>query len=195
MPAHSEKQARLFRIVRAIQKGADPTKFSKQARKMARTIKPSSVKHFTKLKEILNFLKENEFSLTKFKKIDGKSLNQILQENNGIPFDQKELQVFQTKQNGFGGFGKAKFAHNKLKNELTTEIFSDNSSKKFVFKKLVDSEDKTICKYAAFIQKTFPDKPDKKIFYTISGGFDDKEMSEKTKMLSDFIDRINSYGI
>ena len=51
MPAQSEKQARLFRLVRALQKGGIKSKeVSPQVRKMARTIKPSSVKHFTKLK-------------------------------------------------------------------------------------------------------------------------------------------------
>ena len=51
MPAKSEKQARLFRLVRGLQKGDVPsTKVSPQVRKMAKTIKPSSVKHF------INFL-------------------------------------------------------------------------------------------------------------------------------------------
>ena len=40
MPAQSEKQARLFRLVRALQKGGiKPKKVSPQIRKMASTIK------------------------------------------------------------------------------------------------------------------------------------------------------------
>ena len=196
MPASSEKQARLFRLVRALQKGGIKSKeVSPQVRKMARTIKPSSVKHFTKVKEIVNSIKESEYSLSKFKKVSNKSFNQLLLENTGIPFDQQELLIFQTKQNGFDGFGKTPFLHNKNKNEITAEIFSNESDKKFVFKKLIDVDDKSVCKYACFIQKTYPDKPNKEIYYTLSNNFDNKNISEKTKMLGDFISRINSYGI
>jgi len=60
MPAQSEKQARLFRLVRGVQKGnVKPSKVSPQVRKMALTIKPSSVKDFTKVKEIIKKLKED----------------------------------------------------------------------------------------------------------------------------------------
>ena len=60
MPAQSEKQARLFRLVRAVQKGdVSGKKVSSQVRKMAKTIKPSSVKDFTKVKEIVKKLKED----------------------------------------------------------------------------------------------------------------------------------------
>ena len=196
MPASSEKQARLFRLVRGIQKGdVSPSKVSPKVRMMAKTINPKSVKHFTKVKEILNNLKESEYSLSKFKKVTGKSFNQLLSENNGVPFDKQELLVFQNKQNGFSGFGKTPFLHNKNKNELTGEVFSNESSKKFVFKKLVDSDDNAVNKYACFILKTFPDSSEKEMYYTLSNSFDDKDISEKTKMLGDFINRINSYGI
>ncbi len=196
MPAKSEKQARLFRLVRGLQKGdISPRKVSPTVRKMAKTIKPSSVKDFTKVKEIINTLKEAEYTLSKFKKVDGKSFNQVLSENVGIPFDKKELLIFQSKQSGFAGFGKTTFLHNKNKNEITAEIFSNETTKKFVFKKLIDNEDSSVYKYGCFIQKSFPDKPDKEVFYTLSNNFSNDDISEKTKMLSDFIDRINSYGL
>lgn len=196
MPAKSQKQARLFRLVRGVQKGdVSPKKVSSQVRKMAKTIKPSSVKDFTKLKEILNLVKEAEYSLSKFKKVEGKSFNQLLSENTGIPFDKHELLIFQTKQTGFSGFGKTPFLHNKNKNEITAEIFSNETTKRFVFKKLVDKEDNTVNKFACFIQKTFPDNTEKEIFYTLSNNFADSDVSEKTKMLGDFINRINSYGL
>ena len=102
MPAKSEKQARLFRLVRALQKGGIKSKeVSPQVRKMARTIKPSSVKDFTKVKEIIQRLKENEYSLSKMKKVKGVSLKQHLMKQVGLPFDEKELEIFQNKQNGF----------------------------------------------------------------------------------------------
>jgi hypothetical protein len=196
MSAYSEKQAKLFRLVRGLQKGdISPTKVSPQVRKMAKTIKPSSVKHFTKVKEIINNLKEAEYSLSKFKKVTGKSFNQLLSENQGISFDKKELLVFQSKQSGFSGFGKTPFLHNSSKNEVTAELFSNDSTKKFVFKKLIDNDDTGVYKYACFIQKTFPDKPDKEVYYTLSNNFDDNDTAEKTKMLGDFINRINSYGL
>lgn len=196
MPTKSEKQAKLFRLIRGVQKGdVSPSKVSQQVRKMAKTIKPTSVKHFTKLKEILKTISESEYSLSKFKKVDGKSFNQLLSENSGVPFDKKELLVFQSKQSGFNGFGKTPFLHNKNKNEITAEIFSNESAKKFVFKKLVDKEDNSVNKYACFIQKTFPDNKEKALYYTLSNNFINSDISEKTKMLSDFINRINSYGI
>lgn len=196
MPAKSQKQANLFRLVRGVQKGdVSLKKVSPQVRKMATTIKPSSVKHFTKVKEIIKNLREAEYSLSKFKKISGKSFNQLLSENVGIPFDKKELLVFQNKQNGFSGFGKTPFLHDKSKNELKAEVFSNSTTKKFVFKKLVDKEDTNVNKYACFIQKSFPDNQEKEVYYTLSNTFVDSDISEKTKMLSDFINRINSYGI
>lgn len=192
MPAKSEKQARLFRLVRALQKGGIKSKeVSPQVRKMARTIKPSSVKDFTKVKEIIHKLKENEYSLGKIKKVNGISFKKHLSKQVGVPFDLKELQVFQTKQNGFSGFGKTKFKENKSTNEVSTEVNSNGTNKKYVFKKLVDNEDKQN-KYACIIQRTFPDKPDKEILDLLSNSFDNENLAEKSKTLSDFIDRINT---
>jgi len=196
MPAKSEKQARLFRLVRGLQTGdISSRKVSPQVRKMAKSIKPSSVKDFIKVKEIINTLKEAEYTLSKFKKVEGQSFNQLLSQNIGISFDKKELLIFQSKQNGFAGFGRTTFLHNRNKNEIAAEIFSNETTKKFIFKKLIDNEDKGVNKYACFIQKTFPNKPNKEVFYTLSNNFSDKNASEKTKMLGDFIDRINSYGL
>lgn len=192
MPAKSEKQAKLFRLVRSLQKGRIQSKeVSPQVRKMARTIKPSSVKHFTKLKEIIQQLKENEFSLSKIKKISGTSFRSHLDKQVGVPFDEKELKVFQTKQNGFSGFGKTTFKNDRKNNEVYAEVSSNSTNKKYVFKKLIDNSDKTY-KYACFIQRTFPDKPEKEILDLLSNSFDDDDISEKTKTLSDFIDRINT---
>jgi hypothetical protein len=192
MPAKSQKQAKLFRLVRALQKGGIKSKeVSPQVRKMARTIKPSSVKDFTKVKEIIHKLKENEYSLGKIKKVSGISFKKHLSKQVGVPFDLKELQVFQTKQNGFSGFGKTKFKENKSTNEVSTEVNSNGTNKKYVFKKLVDNEDKQN-KYACIIQRTFPDKPDKEILDLLSNSFDNENLAEKSKTLSDFIDRINT---
>ena len=192
MPASSEKQAKLFRLVRAVQKGkVSPKKVSKNVRQMAKSIPPTTVKDFTKLNED----GEGEYTLSKFKQIKDKSFNDLLNENLGIPFDKQELIVFQSKQDNFSGFGKTSFLLNKNKNEIVAELFSNGTTKKFVFKKLIDNKDKNVNKYSLFIQITYPDKPDKDIFYTLSNNFNDKNISEKTKILSDFIERINSYGI
>lgn len=192
MPAKTEKQARLFRLVRALQKGGIKSKeVSPQVRKMARTIKPSSVKHFTKVKEILQRLMENEFSLSKIKKVTGTSFRTHLNKQVGVPFDEKELRIFQTKQNGFSGFGKAIFKNDKNSNEIYTEVSSNGTNKKYVFKKLIDNTDQTY-KYACFVQRTFPDKPEKEILDLVSNSFDKNDVSEKTKTLADFIDRINT---
>ena len=197
MPATSEKQARLFRLVRALQKGKVKSgEVSPQVRKMARTIKPSSVKHFTKLKEILKSLTENEYSLRDFDIIKGKSFNQVLKENEGISFDKKELLVFQSKQNGFSGFGKTNFIPNSPQNtQIETEIFSNDSTKKYVFKKLIDQRNDKLIVYACFIQRTYPQKQDKEIFSMLSTSIDKTKDHEQTKVLADFIDRINSYGL
>jgi len=197
MPATSEKQARLFRLVRALQKGkVKSDEVSPQVRKMARTIKPSSVKHFTKLKEILKSLTENEYSLRDFDIIKGKSFNQVLKENEGISFDKKELLVFQSKQNGFSGFGKTNFVPNSPQNtQIETEIFSNDSTKKYVFKKLIDQRNDKLIVYACFIQRTYPQKQDKEIFSMLSTSIDKTKDYEQTKVLADFIDRINSYGL
>ena len=197
MPAQSEKQARLFRLVRALQKGKiKPGKVSSTVRTMASTIKPSSVKDFTKLKEILKSLKESEYSLSDFDIIKGKPFNQVLKENEGVPFVKKEMLIFQNKQNGFSGFGKTNFIPNAPENtQIQTEIFSNGSTKKYVFKKLIDQKNENLIVYACFVQRTYPDQPEKEIFSMLSTGVDKNKDSEQTSSLADFIDRINSYGL
>lgn len=197
MPAKSEKQARLFRLVRALQKGGIKAKeVSPQVRKMAHTIAPSKVKAFTKLKEILKSLKEAEYSLSDFDIIKGKSFNGVLKENEGVPFIKKEMLIFQNKQNGFSGFGKTNFIPNAPENtQMQTEIFSNGSTKKYVFKKLIDQKNENLIVYACFVQRTYPDRPEKEIFSMLSTSIDKDKDYEQTKALADFIDRINSYGL
>jgi mannitol/fructose-specific phosphotransferase system IIA component (Ntr-type) len=64
-----------------------------------------------------------------------------------------------------------------------------------VFKKLIDQKNENLIVYACFIQRSYPDKPDKEIFSMLSTALDKNKDSEQTKTLSDFIDRINSYGL
>ena len=204
MPAQSEKQARLFRLVRGLQKGdVKPSKVSPQVRKMASSIKPSSVKHFTKVKEIISRLKEEseiqgaEYTLSKAKEITDKPFDQVLRENVGVPFDEKELLTFQSKQNGFAGFGKTNFVHKRSTREVSAEVQSNDSTKKFVFKKLTNNQNKGFYNYACFVRilSDDSDEPTDKVFYTLSSIFEDDDGTEKTKILADFIDRINSYGL
>lgn len=192
MSVYSEKQARLFRLVRSLQTGKIKTKeVSPVIHKMTRTIKPSSVKYFTEAKKIIQKLKENEYSLGKIKTVKGVSFKQHCAKQMGVTFDKKELQVFQTKANGFSGFGKTKFTNNQSTNEVSTEINSNGTNKKYVFKKLIDNEGKQH-KYVCIIQRSYPDKPDKEIIDLLSNGFDVKDVAERTKTLGDFIDRINT---
>ena len=192
MSVYSEKQARLFRLVRSLQTGGIKTKeVSPVIRKMTRTIKPSSVKYFTEAKKIIQKLKEHEYSLGKIKTVKGVSFKQHCAKQMGVSFDKKELVVFQTKSNGFSGFGKTKFTNNESTNEVSTEINSNGTNKKYVFKKLIDNEGKQH-KYVCIIQRSYPDKPDKEIIDLLSNGFDVEDVAERTKTLGDFIDRINT---
>ena len=192
MSVYSEKQARLFRLVRSLQTGGIKTKeVSPVIRKMTRTIKPSSVKYFTEAKKIIQKLKEHEYSLGKIKTVKGVSFKQHCAKQMGVSFDKKELEVFQTKSNGFSGFGKTKFTNNESTNEVSTEINSNGTNKKYVFKKLIDNEGKQH-KYVCIIQRSYPDKPDKEIIELLSNGFDVEDVAERTKTLGDFIDRINT---
>ena len=141
MPAKSEKQARYFRLVRAVQKGdVSPKKVSANLRKTARHISTKAARDFTKVKEIVNRLKEAEYSVSKMREVDGKSFDQLLNENTGVPFDKQELLTFQNKQNGFGGFGKVNFVHKKSSNELSAEVFSNETTKTYVFKKFKNNQ-------------------------------------------------------
>lgn len=197
MPAKSEKQARYFRLVRAVQKGdVSPKKVSANLRKTARHISTKAARDFTKVKEIVNRLKEAEYSVSKMREVDGKSFDQLLNENTGVPFDKQELLTFQNKQNGFGGFGKVNFVHKKSSNELSAEVFSNETTKTYVFKKLKNNQNDGMYNYACFVEirgaSTASDKP--KIVYTLSTIFNQSD-AQRGKILADFIDRLNSYGL
>jgi uncharacterized protein (DUF4415 family) len=200
MPAQSEKQAKLFRLVRAVQKGdVSGKKVSPQVRKMAKTIKPSSVKDFTKLKEIIDQIREDadaKYSLSKTKEIVGKPFDQVLRENVGVKFDKDELLAFQSKQNGFAGFGKTNFVHNRNTREITAEVQSNDSTKTYVFKKLENNQNKGLYNYACFIRIVSDDSDEQsdKVLYTLSNIFED-DSKDKIKVLTDFIVRINQYGL
>jgi hypothetical protein len=160
-----------------------------------KTISSKIDSDFTKVSKIVMNLKESEYSLSKFKKISGTSFSDLLRKNVGLPFDQNEILIFQSNQSGFGGFGKINFIFNKQYNQISTKLFSNITTKKFVFKKLIDGDDKNVMVYGCFIKITYPDKSGSDISYILSSAFDNTRISEKTKVLSDFIDRINSYGI
>ena len=202
MSAKSEKQARYFRLVRAVQKGdVSPKKVSAKLRKTAHNISTKAARDFTKIKEIVNRLKEaeysgSEYSVSKMRAVDGKTFDQLLNENTGIPFDKQELLTFQNKQNGFGGFGKVNFIHKKSSNELNVEVFSNETTKSYVFKKLKNNQNEDMYNYACFVEirgaSQDSDKP--KIIYALSTIFNQPD-AQKSKILADFIDRINSYGL
>lgn len=198
MPAKSEKQARYFRLVRAVQKGDVPAKdVSQNLRKTAKSMSPKAVKDFTKLKELLKNLGESEYSTSKMKEVEpGKTFDQVLGENSGLKFDKDELLAFQNKQNGFGGFGKVNFVHKKSSNEISAEVNSNETNKIYVFKKLSNNKHDGMKNYACFVEirSSGDEKSQPKIVYTLSTVFDDTD-KEKTKVLTDFIDRINSYGL
>jgi hypothetical protein len=202
MPAKSEKQARYFRLVRAVQKGDVPAKdVSKDLRKTAKSMSPKAVKDFTKLKELLKNLSESEFSSAKMQEVPNKTLDDVLRENSGVKFNKEELLTFQNKQNGFGGFGKANFVHKKSTNEIKANITSNESNKDYVFKKLVNNQNPGLYNYGCFIgitpskQSDNPEDNKEKVVYMLSSIFDDDGGEEKNKILADFIDRINSYGL
>lgn len=196
MSSKSERELRLFRLVKSLKTGKRPfNEVSKSVRNIVRTISPKIDSDFTKVSKIVMNLKESEYSLSKFKKISGTSFSDLLRKNVGLPFDQKEILIFQSNQSGFGGFGKINFIFNKQYNQISTKLFSNSTTKKFVFKKLIDGDDKNVMVYGCFIKITYPDKSGSDISYILSSAFDNTRVSNKTKVLSDFIDRINSYGI
>lgn len=196
MSSKSERELRLFRLVKSLKTGKRPfNEVSKSVRNIVRTISPKIDSDFTKVSKIVMNLKESEYSLSKFKKISGTSFSDLLRKNVGLPFDQKEILIFQSNQSGFGGFGKINFIFNKQYNQISTKLFSNSTTKKFVFKKLIDGDDKNVMVYGCFIKITYPDKSGSDISYILSSAFDNTHVSNKTKVLSDFIDRINSYGI
>ena len=134
------------------------------------------------------------------KEVPDKTLDDVLRENSGVKFDNDELLTFQNKQSGFGGFGKVNFVHKKSTNEISATVTSNESNKIYVFKKLVNNQNPGLYNYGCFIEislaKDSEDEKENKpkIVYLLSSIFNNKG-EEKTKILSDFIDRINSYGL
>lgn len=147
-----------------------------------------------------NEINESEFSSSKMQEVPGKSLDDVLRENSGVKFGKDELLTFQNKQNGFGGFGKANFVHKKSTNEISANINSNESNKTYVFKKLVNNQNPGLYNYGCFIsispskQSNDPEQNKEKVVYILSSIFDN-DGEEKTKVLADLIDRINSYGL
>lgn len=198
MPAKSQKQARFFRLVRGVQKGdVSKSKVSSKVKKVAKSMSAKDVKDFIKVKEIVEkYLNEAEYSLSKMREVNDKTLEQLLFENTGVPFDKNELLTFQNKQIGFGGFGKINFVHKNSTNEINGQVFSHTTTKTYVFKKLTNNENEGLYNYACFIElrAADQDKDRNRVLYTLSSIFDNND-EQKTKVLSDFIERINSYGL
>ena len=206
MPAKSKKQARLFRLVKGVQSGnISPKKVSSTVKKLAKSMTKKSVGDYaktkekglpTKLKEIVErVLNEAEYSLKRIKTITGRSYEDVLKSEKGIKFDENEMRTFQEKEKGFGGFGETKFIVNNQTNDVEAEMSSNGTNKEYAFKNLVNQNDKTKNNYACVVQISYPDKDGTKIVYFLSNTFDPKDDNEKTKLLADFIDRINSYGL
>lgn len=220
MPAKSKKQQKFFGIVRAIQQGKKVPKASKKAKKVAKTISKKAAKDYastktknlpTKKKKmnesrihtfvsdiIDELILESEYKFSKIKQIktdDKKTFRNIVDENKGVKFGVSELLVFQEKQNDFGGVGKVSFILNLNKNEVITKLTTNNITKKYIFKKLPNVEFKGKYNYAVFIQKMNEENKNEICIYALSQLFNNKNQSEKINILSDFIMRVNTYGI
>ena len=206
MPAKSKKQARLFRLVKGVQSGdISPSKVSDTVKKLAKSMTKKSVGDYaktkekglpTKIKEIVErILNEAEYSLKRIKTITGRNYEDVLNSEKGLPFDKEEILTFQEKEKGFGGFGETKFIINNKTKDVEAEMSSNGTNKEYAFKNLVNQSDKTKHNYACIVQISYPDKEGTKIIYFLSNPFDPNDTNEKTKLLADFIDRINSYGL
>jgi len=211
MPAKSEKQKTFMRLVLAFKNGKiSSSEVSKNVKLAAKSMTKDQIEDFVnnpikkemKLSSIMSdiyeenksFIEEAEETISTIQQVKNKSFDDVLKENNGVPFDPKELSALQSKQINFGGTGKVKFILNKSKNEIKTEVFSNGTTKQCVIKKLVDNDTKNMYNYALFVQTIDENKKSSKIFYLLSGLFDNND-SDKIKTLTDFIDRFNSYGL
>lgn len=206
MPAKSKKQARLFRLVKGVQSGdISPSKVSDTVKKLAKSMTKKSVGDYAKTKEkrlptnikeiVERILNEAEYSLKRIKTITGRNYEDVLNSEKGVPFDKEEILTFQEKEKGFGGFGETKFIVNNKTKDVEAEMSSNGTNKEYAFKNLVNQNDKTKHNYACIVQISYPDKEGTKIIYFLSNPFDPNDTNEKTKLLADFIDRINSYGL
>tara|TARA_S200002703_G_scaffold77663_1_gene66962 strand:- start:218 stop:1432 length:1215 start_codon:yes stop_codon:yes gene_type:complete len=139
-------------------------------------------------------LQESEENISALQIIKGKSFDEVLEQNKGIKFDEKELLALQSKQEGFASADAVKFVVNKNNlDEVSTEVFSNGTTKKYVFKKLIDNDTKNLNNYALFVQSIDENKKLKNIYFVLSSLFNDKDDS-KIKTLTDFIDKFNSYA-
>ena len=106
---------------------------------------------FNKIKEKMQILKESSYNLSDFNTISGKPFEVILRDNMGVPWDVNEKRKFVEKQEGFGGLGKVEFIRKKSTNEISAQIFSNGSTKIYVFKKLPNKKHKGMYNYACFV--------------------------------------------
>ncbi len=150
-------------------------------------------KSFEQLKK-LKYINEAESTISTIKKVKDKTFTELIDENNGVPFDEKELISLQTKQKGFGGIGRTKFTLNTNTNEIKAELFTNGKNKRCVIKKLIDEDAKNLYNYALFVEIVDENNKSENMFYMLSSNFNN-ENSLKIKTLTDFIDRFNSYGI
>ncbi len=170
-------------------------------------------------KDILkSIVKESAYNLSDVNTIKGKSFEEVLAENEGAPFDIHEKRKFLEKQETFGGTGKVEFIIKKSTNEISAQIFVNGSTNNYVFKKLPNKKHVGLYNYVCFISLKSPenkpeemnkaesggDENNKKepnqeenndIVYILSNIFNDTKIEEKLSILSDFISRINSYGL
>lgn len=96
-------------------------------------------------------LNEGVYSLSAVNIIHNKKFSEILLENQGEPFDLQEKKKFIEKQEGFAGEGKVEFLFKAKANEISTQIFSNNTTKIYVFKKLKNEKHKGLLNYVCFV--------------------------------------------
>ena len=71
-----------------------PDEVSKNVKQAAGGMTVDQIEDFIKEYTMLN---EAESTISTIKKVKGKTFSELLDENNGVPFDEKELFVLQTK--------------------------------------------------------------------------------------------------
>jgi hypothetical protein len=211
MPPKSKKKQKISGIIRKIQKNNELYNAHKTVKCVKYKITEQNVNDYIRtyskgkstiinlIHEAVNeMLTESDYKFSKIKEIpldDKKGFKEILAENKGVKFGISELLIFQERQNEFGGSGKVTFVLNLNKNEILTKLTINNITKKYVFKKLPNVEYKGNFNYAVFIQKMDSENKNENIVYALSQTFNNKDQSTKTKILSDFITRVNTYGI
>lgn len=107
---------------------------------------------------LIKFLKEDTYNLSDFNSITGKTFEQVLSENKGVPFDIHEKRKFIEKQEGFAGVGKVTFIHKRSVYEISAQIYDNDNTKVYVFKKLKNIKHPGMYNYACFILIKPPEK-------------------------------------